>query len=119
MSFGELFAADRNPDAIRKLLSRRSADQYDNLDFPRAQRNIISGLTRQELPVDVGADLLFSNVRVSVEGDDAVGYRVRLRAAGDTQSLFVVKEDGAYRILTIAPRMGPVALMALGTHRGQ
>jgi len=112
-AFGELFAADRNPDAIRKLLSRRSADQYDNLDFPRAQRNIISGLTRQELPVDVGADLLFSNVRVSVEGDDAVGYRVRLRAAGDTQSLFVVKEDGAYRILTIAPRMGPVALMAL------
>jgi hypothetical protein len=112
-AFGELFAADRKPDAIRKLLSRRSADQYDNLDFPRAQRNIISGLTRQELPVDVGADLLFSNVRVSVEGDDAVGYRVRLRAAGDTQTVYVVKEDGAYRILTIAPRMGPVALMAL------
>ena len=41
-----------------------------------------------------------------------MGYRVRLRAAGDTQSFYVVKEDGAYRILTVAPMMGPVALMA-------
>jgi hypothetical protein len=54
----------------------------------------------------VGADLLFSNVRVNVEGDDAVGYRVRLRAAGETQSLFVIQEDGAYRVLTIAPKLG-------------
>ena len=112
-AFGELLAPDRNPDAVRKLLSQRSASLYETLDFARAQRNIISGLTRQELPVDVGADLLFSNVRVNVEGDDAVGYRVRLRAAGETQSLFVIREDGAYRILTIAPKLGPVALMAL------
>jgi transglutaminase-like putative cysteine protease len=112
-AFGELFAPDRDPDALRKLLSHRSAALYETLEFGRAQRSIISGLTRQELPVDVGADLLFSNVRVSVEGDDGVGYRVRLRAAGDTQSLYVIKEDDSYRILTIAPKMGPVALMAL------
>ena len=61
----------------------------------------------------MGADLLFSNVRVNVEGDDAVGYRVQLRAAGETQSFYVVKEDGAYRILTVAPMAGPLALMAL------
>ena len=64
---------------------------YDTLEFERAERNIISGLTRQELPADVGADLLFSNVRVNVEGDDAVGYRVRLRAAGETQTFYVIK----------------------------
>ena len=83
------------------------------MEFERAQRNIIAGLTRQELPVEVGADLLFSNVRVNVEGDDAGGYRVQLRAAGETQSFYVVREDGAYRILTVAPMMAPVALMAL------
>jgi tetratricopeptide (TPR) repeat protein len=61
----------------------------------------------------VGADLLVSNVRVNVEGDDALGYRVQLRAAGDTQSFYVVKEDGRYRMLTVAPMVGPLALMAL------
>jgi hypothetical protein len=70
-------------------------------------------LTKQDLPVDVGVDLLFSNARVNVEGDDALGYRVQLRAAGETQSFYVVKEDGAYRILTVAPMVGPLARLAL------
>jgi len=112
-ALGVLFAPDRDRAAIRGLLSRRSADFADTMDFSRAQRNIVSGLMRQELPVEVSADLLFSNVRVNVEGDDAAGYRVRLRAAGESQSFYVVREDGAYRILTVAPLMAPVALMAL------
>jgi len=110
-SFGELLAPDGDRAAFRKLLSRRS--NADNSDFERAQRLMINGLTRQELPFDVGADLLVSNVRVNVEGDDALGYRVQLRAAGDTQSFYVVKEDGSYKLLTVAPMVGPLALMAL------
>ena len=111
-SFGELLAPDSNRAAFRRLLSRRSLPIADNIDFERAQRAMINGLTRQELPFEVGADLLFSNVRVNVEGDDAQGYRVQLRAAGDTQSFYVVREDGEYRILTVAPMVGPLALMA-------
>ena len=111
-SFGEMFSQPRNPAGFRKLLSRRTLDLADTIDFDRAQRTIIAGLTRQDLPPEVGADLLFSNVRVNVEGDDVVGYRVQLRAAGDTQSFYVVKEDGAYRILTVGPMVGPLALMA-------
>jgi len=111
-SFGEMFSQPRNPAGFRKLLSRRTLDLADTIDFDRAQRTMIAGLTRQDLPPEVGADLLFSNVRVNVDGDDATGYRVQLRAAGDTQSFYVVKEDGAYRILTVAPMVGPLALMA-------
>ena len=110
-SFGELLAPDGDRAAFRALLSRRS--NADNGDYERAQRLMINGLTRQELPFDVGADLLVSNVRVNVEGDDALGYRVQLRAAGDTQSFYVVKEDGSYKLLTVAPMVGPLALMAL------
>ena len=117
-SFGELLAPDSNRAAFRKLLSRRSVHRSPTaIDFERAQRAIINGLTRQELPFEVGADLLFSNVRVNVEGDDAQGYRVQLRAAGDTQSFYVVKEDGAYRILTVAPMVGPLALHGAGAAR--
>jgi transglutaminase-like putative cysteine protease len=113
-SFVELLSNHDGAARFRALLSRRSGDLVDaHQNFERAQRAIIAGLTKQELPTDVGVDLLFSNVRVNVEGDDALGYRVQLRAAGDTQSFYVVKEDGAYRILTVAPMMGPLALMAL------
>jgi len=112
-SFGEMFSQKRDPVAFRKLVSKRSLGLAETIDFESAQRKIIAGLTRQDLPPEVGADLLFSNVRVNVEGDDAIGFRVQLRAAGETQSFYVVKEDGAYRILTVAPMVGPVALMAL------
>jgi predicted Zn-dependent protease len=112
-SFVELMAADKGEAGFRKLLSRRAQLLANTDDFARAQRGIINGLTRQELPFEVGADLLFSNVRVNVEGDDAQGYRVQLRAAGTTQNFYVVREDGAYRILTVAPIAGPLGLMAL------
>ncbi len=113
-SFVELLSSRDGVARFRALLSRRSGDLADAPEnFERAQRAIIAGLTKQDLPTEVGVDLLFSNVRVIVEGDDAHGYRVQLRAAGDTQSFYVVKEDGAYRILTVAPMVGPLALMAL------
>ena len=111
-SFVELMDADQGDDGFRKLLSKRS-QLADTDDFRRAQRVLVNALTRQELAFDVGADLLFSNVRVNVEGDDTLGYRVQLRAAGESQSFYVVREDGAYRILAVAPMVGPLGLMAL------
>jgi hypothetical protein len=112
-SFVELLAADKGDGAFRKLLSRRAQVSANTADFARAQRSLVTALTRQELPYEVGADLLFSNVRVNVDGDDTLGYRVQLRAAGESQSFYVVREDGAYRILTVAPMVGPLGLMAL------
>ena len=116
-ALGELFAPDRDRAAIRGMLSSRSAAFADTMEFSRAQRNIIAGLTRQELPVEVGADLLFSNVRVNVEGDDAGGYRVRLRAAGETQSFFVVREDDAVPHSHGGAAAGARGSHGAGTHR--
>ncbi len=112
-SFVALLTLEQSAANFRKLLSKRALLLANTDDFTRAQRDIVNGLTRQDLPFEVGADLLFSNVRVNVEGDDAQGYRVQLRAAGETQSFYVVKEDGEYRILTVAPMVGPLGLMAL------
>ena len=88
-------------------------------DFERAQRLMINGLTRQELPFEVGADLLVSNVRVNVEGDDALGYRVQLRAAGDTQSFYVVKEGGSYRTADRRAAGRAAGADGAGAHRRQ
>ena len=52
-------------------------------------------------------------MRVNVEGDDAGGYRVQLRMTGETQTFYVVKLGGAYRILAMASLLGPVAIKAL------
>jgi hypothetical protein len=112
-SFVELMAGTQGDAGFRKLLSKRAQSFANADDFRRAQRALINALTRQELPFEVGADLLFSNVRVNVEGDDALGYRVQLRAAGELQSFYVVREDGAYRILAVAPMVGTLGLMAL------
>ena len=112
-SFVEL-GGSRDTTGFDKLLSRRSVFQADaSVQFARVQRTIVQSLAKQELPFEAGADLLFSNARVNVEGDDAIGYRVQLRAAGEVRSFYVVKEDGAYRLLTVAPMAGPLALMAL------
>ena len=113
-SFAELRAYPDSGGGFRALLSRRSAGLADaDAAVERAERGILAGLTQKDLPLEVGFDLLFSNARVNVEGDDALGYRVQLRAAGETQGFYVVKEDGAYRILTVAPMVGPLALLAL------
>ncbi len=112
-SFATLLGRRDDGAALRALLSRRADVAEAATSMDRAQRSLIAGLTKQDLPVEVGVDLLFSNVRVNVEGDDALGYRVQLRAAGETQSFYVVKEGGAYRILTVAPMVGPLALLAL------
>ncbi len=61
--------------------------------------------------------MLFSNVRVNVEGDDAGGYRVQLRMTGETQTFYVVKVDGAYRILTVEPLVGPAGRQGAGADR--
>jgi tetratricopeptide (TPR) repeat protein len=45
-------------------------------------------------------DLTLSNLQTSMEGDDAGGYRMRVRAIGDmVQTFFVVKRDEGYRII--------------------
>ena len=71
----------------------------------RSARSCI-GLARQELPFEVGADLVFSNLRVTVEGDDARGYRAQLRAGGETQTFYFVAKNGSYQILTVARSSG-------------
>ncbi len=111
-SFAELLSGDRGGDRLRALLSRRTRENQELAVFERAQRSVRAGLARQDLPAEVGADLLFSNARVNVDGDDAGGYRVQLRTSGEVQTFYVLREDGAYRILTVAPLAGPMALMA-------
>ena len=111
--FAELLAIDGNENGLRSLLAPGSESLLESADFALARRAVVMGLRKQDLPFEVGADILFSNLRVNVEGDDAGGYRVQLRMTGETQTFYVVKLDGGYRILALAAQLGPVAAKAL------
>jgi hypothetical protein len=83
--------------------------------YEAQRRGVQNMLARQDSPPDVAADLSFVSMRVTVEGDDARGYRAQLRNAGGGASAnyFVVKEDGAYKLLARAPFVAPLAEAAL------
>ena len=115
--FAELLSIQKaNPkdeEYLHKLLVPGGDAPFDGMDSAQAQRVMIATLTKQDIPFEVAGDLLFSNVRPNVEGDDTRGYRVQLRAPSQTQSFYVVKLDGTYRILTVTPNLGPLAAKAL------
>jgi tetratricopeptide (TPR) repeat protein len=98
---------------VTRLLAPGSEVLIEGKDSAVARRMLIASLARQDIPIEVAADLMFSNMRVNVEGDDAHGYRVQLRTPGATQTIYVVSLAGTYRILAMAPTLGPLATKAL------
>jgi transglutaminase-like putative cysteine protease/predicted Zn-dependent protease len=109
-----LLSSDRQLEGFQKLVSRHFQPQ-DGIEaqYDSQRRGAQAVLARQDAPPDVSADLLFANMRVTVEGDDARGYRAQLRNAGLGTNYFVVKEDGTYKLLAKAPFVAPLAEAAL------
>jgi tetratricopeptide (TPR) repeat protein/transglutaminase-like putative cysteine protease len=73
-----------------------------------------SQFSRSGLPVEAMIDMVIQLIESKTEGTDASGYRVTLRAPGaQTLIMFVVKEDGEYKILDSVERPNSVALEVL------
>ncbi len=74
------------------------ARKLDSVDMPRAAL----------------LDLTFSLSQLAVDGDDARGYQVRVRGIdGSTQTYFVAKMDGAFRLVAINLSKSELGLQAL------
>lgn len=101
-------------EEFRKLSSRHALEGVNpEEDYASARRTMYTALTRQETPYDVAADLVYGNLRVTVEGDDARGYRAQVRGSGLQLNYYVVKEDGEYKLLAVSPMIGSLARAAL------
>ena len=98
-----------------RALSSRHAQEGVNLadDYAMARRTLYTALTRQETPFDVAADLVYSNLRVTVEGDDARGYRAQVRGSGVAINYYVVREGNEYKLLAVGPMIGALGRAAL------
>jgi transglutaminase-like putative cysteine protease/tetratricopeptide (TPR) repeat protein len=93
---------------ILKLLSRATfelpAGSAD--DIVRKQWNTHFG---SEIPEKAMRDLTTAFMKGTFEGDDGSGYRVSIQIRGaKTQHVYVVKEDGAFKILCDSQDYGPL-----------
>ncbi len=107
-----LLAALADPPAAERMLKMLSHG-LDQVLSPAARRQLVEapghGLRESprpsELSADVRQDLVLAAWRESLQGDDARGYRIEITSAvGDTPgrtALFVVPENGAYRIAAL------------------
>ena len=79
-----------------------------------AGRAIRSSLSKTGFPADVMLDVVMPAMQVQAEGDDTTGYRVTLRPAGANKlTMWVIKEDGKYKILDGAEKPNSIGLEIL------
>ncbi len=113
-AYSLLLASESRSEDYAALTSRHASAVADPaLHFDKLRRTVNASLAGQDAPVQVSADLLFTNLRVTAEGDDARGYRAQLRAYGGSSYYYVVREDGAYKLLSQSAFTGPLAAMAM------
>lgn len=103
----KLFVAlgsNTSPEVVSSILSRssRMAGKAKGRDDRRLymRSRLMGALGDTGLPEATVLDLILSNTEYSSEGDDQTGYRVWVRLPQtDPQAVFVVREDGEFRVL--------------------
>jgi transglutaminase-like putative cysteine protease/predicted Zn-dependent protease len=79
-----------------------------------AIRQIRARLVRSGISPEVTADVFPQVVTPRLDGDDATGYRDILQLpGGKTETFFLVKEDGHYRLLCTGEDLAPLGLEVL------
>lgn len=104
--FAATLAPDSSVESILPFLTKAMAVELRDSEVRKRADEILPYLRnrvgRSGAETDVLIDLFLGTMYVSREGNDEIGYRVGMRAAGPEgeldESYFVVREDGAYRV---------------------
>jgi Flp pilus assembly protein TadD len=102
--FALMFQENPDYDQIPKFTSKRipppSDPEKEKRDYRQASFTLRSFLAANNLPLPVLEDLTLSNVKLTKEGDEELGYRVTLEIpGGQPQEVFAVKEGGEYKVV--------------------
>jgi transglutaminase-like putative cysteine protease/Flp pilus assembly protein TadD len=74
----------------------------------------VSGKARSGEFADVGVDMALARAQPAVQGNDATGYKVTVWPSTDYKSaIYVVKEEGHYRVLATRQNLAPIGLEVL------
>jgi Flp pilus assembly protein TadD len=99
----------------QKVMDRYSADEL--ADQETAGKKMRRGISQSGFPADVMVDILLQAAEMNSEGDDTVGYRVNW-PMGRTMKMFVVRENGKYKILDSNVNMNSIGLEILDREKG-
>ena len=96
----------------QKVMRETDPEEVERL--LREGRVMRNALKRSGFPADIMIDIVFPAMQGQVEGDDNSGYRVTLRPTGSTKmTMWVIREDGRYKILDGSEKPNSVALEIL------
>jgi len=96
----------------RKVLEAEDADELKATLVEG--KKLDSQLARQGTSLHVTTDILLGSLEPKIEGNDQSGYRVKMQIPGGANmTLFVVKEDGAYKLLDSLEKPNAIALEIL------
>jgi tetratricopeptide (TPR) repeat protein len=115
------FTFDAHPtqDTLKALASRSAQAVMRRFDKEEMEDLLATGTESRRSSIqsgvapDVGLDLSLSGTDVKTEGDDAAGYRETAQTFGHKMVMFVVKEDGGYKLLDSVDKPDAVALEVL------
>jgi transglutaminase-like putative cysteine protease/tetratricopeptide (TPR) repeat protein len=96
----------------REVMKRSEPEEIKRTrDVGRQTRRALS---QTGYPSDVMLDVVLAAIEARTEGEDASGYRVTLKAPGQQDTvMYVVKEDGQYRVLDTSKNPSAIGLEAL------
>lgn len=108
-----VLAPGRSRSEIDGLMSRRLLTPSGRDEVAGVTRVLTRQIRAQKVPVEVALDVGLAMTRVEKDGDDAVGYRLRVINEGPQPTnsrLFALREDGQVRAIGSSQSLGePVA----------
>ncbi|HWH59634.1 MAG TPA: DUF3857 domain-containing protein [Terriglobales bacterium] len=111
---------DLTADKLKAMSSKNAVQVINESDSEELKKSLQTGkdmerrLARHGTSLDVTIDLLLQMIDSKVEGDDASGYRENIHVPNAPQmTLYVVKEDGRYKILDSSQKPNALALEVL------
>jgi transglutaminase-like putative cysteine protease/tetratricopeptide (TPR) repeat protein len=118
--FLNLAAPEMTLEKMSAIYSRNAQKVIRNADPEEIERMLGAGRTmrnalkRSGFPADIMLDVVLVAMQEQVEGDDASGYRVTLQPPGANKiTVWVVREDGKYKILDSAEKPNAIGLEIL------
>ena len=105
---------------MEALLSRNAMKVVNAEDADERKKNLESGrkwnsqLSREGSSLDVTQDILMQSIDPKGEGDDMTGYREKIQMfSSGSVPIFVVKEDGQYKLLDTLDHPNAIGLEIL------
>jgi tetratricopeptide (TPR) repeat protein/transglutaminase-like putative cysteine protease len=114
------FETNLTRESMSALLSRNALKVLNATDEDELKeqlergRKMNSELAREGSSLDVTQDIVLQSLDPKGEGDDTTGYREKSQTlGGNTMTLYIVKEDGQYKVLDDGEKSNSVALEML------